>query len=45
MKEIKLEQGTPEWLAWRRTVITATDASIILGNNPGIHRILVGKES
>ena len=34
MKEIKLEQGSPEWLAWRKTVITATDASIILGNNP-----------
>lgn len=34
MKEIKLEQGSPEWLSWRKTVITATDASIILGNNP-----------
>lgn len=34
MKIIKLEQGSPEWLAWRKTVITATDASILMGNNP-----------
>lgn len=34
MKIIELEQGSKEWLSWRRTVITATDASIILGNNP-----------
>lgn len=34
MKIIELEQGSPEWLSWRRTVITATDASIIMGNNP-----------
>lgn len=34
MKIIDLEQGSPEWLAWRKTVITATEASIILGNNP-----------
>lgn len=34
MKIIELEQGSPEWLAWRKTVITATDASIIRGNNP-----------
>ena len=34
MKKINLEQGSPEWLAWRKTVITATDASIIMGNNP-----------
>ena len=34
MKIIKLEQGSQEWLSWRRTVITATDASIIMGNNP-----------
>jgi putative phage-type endonuclease len=33
-KFIELEQGTPEWLAWRKTVITATDASILMGNNP-----------
>jgi putative phage-type endonuclease len=35
-KEVKLEQGSQEWLAWRRTVITATDASVIMGNNPWI---------
>jgi len=34
MKRINLEQGSEQWLAWRRTVITATEASIILGNNP-----------
>jgi putative phage-type endonuclease len=34
MREIKLEQGSPEWLSWRKTVITATDASILMGNNP-----------
>jgi len=34
MKEIKVEQGTDEWLSWRKTVITATDASVIMGNNP-----------
>lgn len=34
MKIIELEQGSSEWLNWRKTVITATDASIILGNNP-----------
>lgn len=34
MKIIDLEQGSDAWLAWRKTVITATDASVILGNNP-----------
>ena len=34
MKQIKLEQGSPEWLTWRKSVITATDASCIMGNNP-----------
>ncbi len=34
MKKIELEQGSPEWLSWRKTVITATEASIIMGNNP-----------
>lgn len=33
MKIIDLEQGSAEWLAWRRTVITATDASILMGHN------------
>ena len=34
MRIIKLEQGSAEWLSWRKTVITATDASILMGNNP-----------
>ena len=34
MKTIELEQGSQEWLSWRKTVITATDCSCILGNNP-----------
>jgi putative phage-type endonuclease len=34
MKIINLEQGSPEWLAWRKTVITATEASILTGTNP-----------
>lgn len=31
---IDIEQGTPEWLALRKTKITATDASVIMGCNP-----------
>lgn len=34
MKIINLEQGSPEWLQWRQTRITATDAGIILDVNP-----------
>ncbi len=34
MKIIEVEQSSPEWLAWRKTVITATEASIIMGTNP-----------
>src|ERR1700743_3251665 len=34
MKVIELEQGSQEWLSWRKTVITATDCSSIMGNNP-----------
>ncbi len=33
-KVIELEQGSPEWLSYRKTKITATDAGIILGVNP-----------
>lgn len=36
MKIINVEQGSPEWLAWRRTVITATDASAIMGKHPWV---------
>jgi len=34
MKIIELEQGSEKWLSWRKTVITATDCSCIMGNNP-----------
>jgi putative phage-type endonuclease len=34
MKIIELEQGSDEWLAWRRTVITATDCPVIMGSSP-----------
>ena len=34
MKIINLEQGSKEWLSWRKTVITATDCSCIMGSNP-----------
>lgn len=34
MKIINLEQGSAEWLSWRKTVITATDCPAILGSSP-----------
>lgn len=34
MKLLDLEQGSPEWLAWRKTVITGTDCPAILGSSP-----------
>jgi putative phage-type endonuclease len=34
MRIIELEQGSPEWLSWRKTVITATDCPIIMGSSP-----------
>lgn len=34
MKIIELEQGSPEWLSWRKTVITGTDCPAILGTSP-----------
>lgn len=34
MKIIELEQSSPEWLSWRKTVITATDCPAILGSSP-----------
>lgn len=33
-KILKIEQGTPEWHALRKTKITATDASVIMGPYP-----------
>ncbi len=34
MKIIYVEQGSPEWLSWRKTVITATECPVILGSSP-----------
>jgi putative phage-type endonuclease len=34
MKLLDLEQGSAEWLAWRKTVITATDCAAIRGSSP-----------
>jgi putative phage-type endonuclease len=34
MKTINVEQGSKEWLRWRKTVITATDCPAILGTSP-----------
>ena len=34
--EIKLTQGTKEWLSWRDTIITGTDAAVIMKLNPWV---------
>lgn len=34
MRLVKLNQGSPEWLKWRRNKITASDAPIIMGQSP-----------
>lgn len=34
MRKVDLEQGSPEWLQWRRGLLTATDAAILLGQSP-----------
>lgn len=34
MKIVDVEQGTEEWLKWRKTVITATDCPAIMGSSP-----------
>lgn len=36
MKIIDVEQGSSEWLSWRKTVITATDCSAITGSSPWV---------
>jgi putative phage-type endonuclease len=36
MKMIEVEQGTKEWLLWRKTVITATDCPAIMGSSPWV---------
>lgn len=37
------KQGTPEWLAMRRTGITATDLPILMGNRDGLVRLWAEK--
>jgi len=34
MKLVELEQGSPEWLLWRKNHVTSTDAATIMGENP-----------
>lgn len=34
MRIVNLEQGTKEWLEWRRQGLTATESSVILGLSP-----------
>lgn len=34
MRFIQLEQGTPEWLLWRRSRICASDIAAIMGKSP-----------
>lgn len=38
MKTLTLRQGSPEWLAHRRTTRNASDAPVMMGAYPGIHR-------
>ncbi len=41
---LTLEQGTPEWLALRKTKVTATDSCVIMGANPWKTRIQLYNE-
>ncbi len=34
MRKVEFEQGSPEWLEWRRGLLTATDAAMLLGLSP-----------
>jgi len=34
VKFLKLQQGSEEWLRWRKGLITATDAAMIMGESP-----------
>jgi putative phage-type endonuclease len=34
MRRVKLEQGSHEWLAWRKKVLTSTDAPMLMGASP-----------
>lgn len=47
MKVVTLQQGTPDWHAWRRTGIGGSDAPVVLGVSPyntprGLYREKVG---
>lgn len=41
---VKLEQGTPDWLAWRFEGIGASDAPAIMGQNPWKSRAKLMRE-
>jgi len=34
MIKLDLKQGSQEWLDWRKTLLTATDAAVLLGKSP-----------
>lgn len=34
MKKVEFEQGSQEWLNWRKKLLTATDAAMLLGVSP-----------
>lgn len=34
MRKVEFEQGSPEWLQWRRGLLTATDAPMLMGASP-----------
>lgn len=38
MKIVDFEQGSAEWLNWRRSLLTATDAAVLLGHSPYVTR-------
>jgi putative phage-type endonuclease len=39
MPLINLEQGSPEWLSYRRNRVMATDTPVILGSNPWVTKL------
>lgn len=34
MRRVEFDQGSPEWLQWRRGLLTATDAPMLMGVSP-----------
>lgn len=34
MRRVEFDQGSPEWLTWRRGLLTATDAPMLMGVSP-----------